>query len=147
MYQLFQWIQRLNDSPPWLNCGCTFSHVSGFAAPASFQAIVTLNSKHKDRIPTSSLPRELSLPTAELDHIQYISHLPRPRYLRIDSSMAARGPAGSRGANSRFAQFKLVLLGAFIFPLEGYSHSRLSGTNTDPHVQENLLLERYRRLS
>lgn len=29
----------------------------------------------------------------------------------LELSMAARGPAGSRGGNSRFAQFKLVLLG------------------------------------
>ena len=33
-------------------------------------------------------------------------------------TMATRGPVGSRGGNSRFAQFKLVLLGTL--PLESY---------------------------
>jgi len=44
--------------------------------------------------------------------------------------MAARGPAGSRGGNSRFAQFKLVLLG--MLHLEPYTgHIEDADANTD----------------
>lgn len=46
--------------------------------------------------------------------------------------MASRGPAGPRGSNNRFAQFKLVLLGMLLIP--GY----LPGFQVANTKQENL---------
>lgn len=41
------------------------------------------------------------------------THIVRPESLQLNPNMAARGPTGARGGSSRFAQFKLVLLGTW----------------------------------
>lgn len=66
---------------------------------------------------------------------------PTPHHTTKYLNMATRGPPGARGMGNRFAQFKLVLLGMFLYP--EWRRPKLRCVRMLTTLQESLPSERY----